>query len=116
MRAYLLVDTALHAIPLAEAFEVPQILYGLPEDEANRYEGEIVSAGVSFADMLDISPEREELGEMLYEDLGDATLNTAQKLLEHLAGKRSSADVGSDEVLTTRSEKLKKKTERNTGQ
>ena len=77
VRAHLLVNTALNAMLLAEAFQAPQILFGLQEDEAKEQEEEIVSA-IALADMLDISSGHQELGEMLHEDLGDATLNAVQ--------------------------------------
>ncbi|KAL8569811.1 hypothetical protein ACOMHN_006537 [Nucella lapillus] len=62
--------------------------------------------------MLDISSGHQELGEMLHEDLGDASLNAVQKLLEDLlAGRMSSADVACDEALTAVSEKLEQQKE-----
>ncbi|KAL8568512.1 hypothetical protein ACOMHN_065713 [Nucella lapillus] len=62
--------------------------------------------------MLDISSGHQELEEMLHEDLGDASLNAVQKLLEDLlAGRMPSADVACDEALTAVSEKLEQQKE-----
>lgn len=94
------------------SFPGSSILYALQEDEAKEQEEEIVSADASLTDMFDMSSGNQELGEMLHKNLVDAALNAIQKLLEDLfAGRRSSADVACDKVLTVISKKLKQQKE-----
>lgn len=114
VRAHLLTDAALNAVLTAEAFEVPQIIYGPEEEEINKDEAEVVlSPDVSLTEVLELSPESGELGSLLEEDLGDDSLNTAQKLLDGLIkGKDTAEEVARHEVCTILSSKLQQQKEK----
>ena len=109
VHGHLLVDAALNALIVADAFQVPKILVSCPQEEVYTAPGGQEQGGPhTLAEALHLSPgEHDELSDLFEKDIGDESLNVAKKLLEDvISGNISVEEAAGRETLHRISHKL----------